>query len=251
MNFDSLDMSFLPAGIDPWYVAEALAFLQVVFIDLVMAGDNAVAVGVAASRLEPDKRRRAIVYGVIGAVVIRIGFVLVTVELLKIVGLLLAGGLLLLWVCWKMWRELRHPETHHDPSTRPAKTLFAAVTQILIADVTMSLDNVLAVTGAAENHIWVLAIGLLFSIAAMGFAASIIAGILHKYLWIGYIGVVVVLFVALKMIWEGGLEIWTAGKCDMSLRCGPFLWGSFVHWLDGLRALIPVKSQALLGVTNR
>ena len=242
MNFDSLDLSFLPAWIDPWYVAEALAFIQVVFIDIVMAGDNAVAVGLAASGLEKDKRRRAIFYGVLGAVVVRIGFVLITVELLKLVGLLLAGGLLLLWVCWRMYRDLRHPEMHHGPNAKPAKTLFAAVSQILIADISMSLDNVLAVTGAAENHVWVLAFGLLFSIAMMGLAANIIAGILHKYLWIGYVGVLVVFFVALKMIYEGGLEVWTVGHCERGVGvCAPYLWDSLITWLKGLAALAHIR----------
>ncbi len=243
VNFASLDLSFLPHWIDPWYVAEALAFIQVVFIDLVMAGDNAVAVGLAASGLDKDKRRRAIFYGVIGAVAVRFGFVLITVELLKVVGLLLAGGLLLLWVCWRMYRDLRHPEAHHAPDApkRPAKTLLAAVTQILIADITMSLDNVLAVTGAAENHVWVLAFGLLFSIAAMGVAANLIAGVLHRFTWIGYVGVLVVLIVALRMIYEGGLEVWTVGRCDMTLRCGPYLWASFILWLKGMAAFFHVN----------
>ncbi len=245
MPFDHFDLAFLPAWIDPWYVAEALAFIQVVFIDIVMAGDNAVAVGLAASGLEKDKRSRAIFYGVLGAVVVRIGFVLITVELLKIVGLLFAGGLLLLWVCWKMYRDLRHPEEHHAPGQpkKAAKTLLSAVTQILVADISMSLDNVLAVTGAAENHVWVLAFGLLFSIAMMGLAANLIAGILHRYRWIGYIGVVVVLFVALKMIYEGGLEIWTVGHCEKGVTvCGPYLWQGFVGWCKGLAAFAHVRT---------
>lgn len=241
LDFGSIDLSF-GGYLDPWIVAQALAFIQVVFIDLVMAGDNAVAVGVAAAGLPADKRKQAIFFGVAGAVIVRIGFVLITYELLKIVGLLLAGGLLLLWVTWKMFRELRHP---HDEaagaSPRKAKSLLSAVVQILIADISMSLDNVLAVTGAAEEHVWILAFGLLFSIALMGIAANMIASVLHKYVWIGYLGVLVVLFVALKMIWEGGHEVWTVGHCDTKgiAKCGPFLWQSFQTWAAGLLRLLP------------
>ncbi len=242
MHFDSLDLSFLPHWIDPWYVAEALAFVQVVFIDIVMAGDNAVAVGLAASGLDKDKRQRAIFYGVIGAVIVRIGFVLITVELLKVVGLLLAGGLLLLWVCWRMYRDLRHPKVRAGQAGRPAKTLLAAVVQILVADISMSLDNVLAVTGAAQAHVWVLAFGLLFSIAMMGVAANLIAGVLHKYRWIGYVGVLVVFLVALKMIYEGGVEVWTVGHCEKGVAvCGPYLWQGFVAWLKGIATFLHVK----------
>ena len=242
---DGLNLSFLPSWIDPWYVAEALAFIQVVFIDIVMAGDNAVAVGLAASGLEKEKRQRAIFYGVAGAVIVRIGFVLITVELLKVVGLLLAGGLLLLWVCWKMYRDLRHPDIHPETGQpkHPAKTLLSAVAQILIADISMSLDNVLAVTGAADEHVWVLAFGLLFSIAMMGVAANLIAGVLHKYRWIGYIGVLVVFLVALKMIYEGGLEVWTVGHCEKGVDvCAPYLWNSFVAWLKGVAAFLHIRT---------
>ena len=236
------DLSFLNGYVDPILLAGFIAFVQVVFIDIVMAGDNAVAVGIAASGLQADKRRLAIFYGLIGAIITRITFVLLTVQLFKIVGLLFAGGLLLLWVCWKMWEDLRHP---HDPAlpARKAKTLLSAVLQILVADISMSLDNVLAVTGAAEDHVPVLAFGLLFSIAAMGFAANFIAGVLHKYRWIGYFGLVVVLLVAFKMIYEGGQEIWTFGHCDSTLKCGPLMandaltwWRDFIHDLIAHKA---------------
>ena len=246
------DLSFLNAWL-PFYKAHqevlgpAVAFLQVVFIDIVMAGDNAVAVGIAAAGLEPDKRRKAIMYGLIGAIVTRIGFVLITVQLLKVVGLLLAGGLLLLWVCWKMWRELRHPEAQpHADGTRSVRkrSLASAVMQILIADVSMSLDNVLAVTGAAEDHVWVLAFGLLFSIAAMGVAANVIAKVLHRYHWIGYVGVLVVLGVACKMIWEGGTEVWEVGHCDATLKCLPELGTRFMNWISGLAQLVSKFSHA-------
>jgi len=247
------DLSFLNAWL-PFFEAHkevmgpALAFLQVVFIDIVMAGDNAVAVGIAAAGLPADKRKKAIMYGLMGAIVTRIGFVLITVQLLKVVGLLLAGGLLLLWVCWKMWHELRQPaaDEHAADGTKIVRqrSLAAAVVQILVADVSMSLDNVLAVTGAAENHVWVLAFGLLFSIAAMGVAANVIAKVLHRYRWIGYIGVLVVLGVAGKMIWEGGVEIWEVGHCDATLKCLPELGTRFVNWVKGLALLISQFSHA-------
>jgi YjbE family integral membrane protein len=193
------------------------ALLQVLMIDLVLAGDNAVAVGLAAGGLPQEQRRKAILYGLIAAVVLRIGFALITTQLLGIIGLLFAGGVLLLWVCWKMWKELRHqaeaeeeaaeavldsdPTT--EPKLKPAKTFKDAFLQILIADVSMSLDNVLAVAGAAREHPIILVFGLLLSIALMGIAATWIARLLHKYRWIGYVGLVIVLYVALHMMWEG------------------------------------------------
>ncbi len=195
----------------------AAALLQVLFIDLVLAGDNAVAVGLAAGGLHPKDRKKAILWGLIAAVVLRIGFALITVQLLAIIGLLLAGGVLLLWVCWKMWRELheqaaldeanaqaaldKDPTT--EPKVKPAKSFRAAFLQILIADVSMSLDNVLAVAGAAREHPGVLVFGLLLSIGLMGVAATWIAKLLHRFRWIGYLGLAIVLYVALHMIWEG------------------------------------------------
>jgi len=193
------------------------AFFQVLMIDLVLAGDNAVAVGLAAGGLPVAQRKKAIFYGLIAAVVLRIGFALITTQLLGIVGLLFAGGVLLLWVCWKMWRELRDQAEHDEaeaeavldddpatePKTRQAKTFGQAFTQILIADVSMSLDNVLAVAGAAREHPYILVFGLLLSIALMGVAATWIARLLHRYRWIGYLGLAIVLYVALHMIWEG------------------------------------------------
>ncbi|MCR5880801.1 TerC family protein [Phenylobacterium sp. J367] len=197
------------------------ALLQVLMIDLVLAGDNAVAVGLAAGGLPQEQRKKAILYGLIAAVVMRIGFALITTQLLGIVGLLFAGGLLLLWVCWKMWRELRQqaePEEaaaeavlDADPGTEPTGAVAArqpkkfkdAFLQILIADVSMSLDNVLAVAGAAREHPGILVFGLLLSIALMGVAATWIAKLLHRYRWIGYVGLIIVLYVALHMMWEG------------------------------------------------
>jgi YjbE family integral membrane protein len=193
------------------------AFLSVLMIDLVLAGDNAVAVGLAAGGLPAKDRRKVILYGLGAAVVLRISFALITTWLLGVIGLLLAGGVLLLWVCWKMWRELREQITHDqedaraildgDPATepraKPAKSFKQAFLQVLIADVSMSLDNVLAVAGAAREHPAILVFGLLLSIILMGVAASAIANLLHKHRWIGFIGLAIVLYVALHMIWEG------------------------------------------------
>ncbi|MDH4387084.1 MAG: TerC family protein [Caulobacter sp.] len=197
------------------------ALLQVLMIDLVLAGDNAVAVGLAAGGLPVKDRKKAILYGLIAAVLLRIGFALVTVQLLAIIGLLLAGGVLLLWVCWKMWRELRDQASaaeeaagaalDDDPNTvpnvKPAKSFRSAFLQILIADVSMSLDNVLAVAGAAREHPSIMVFGLLLSIGLMGVAATWIAKLLHRYRWIGYIGLFIVLYVSLHMIWEGHREV--------------------------------------------
>lgn len=197
------------------------ALIQVLMIDLVLAGDNAVAVGVVAAGLPPDDRKKAIFWGLVAAVVTRIGFALITTQLMGVIGLLLAGGILLLWVCWKMWKEMRaqaaaDEETAEavldaDPTTEPkvaqAKSFRSALIQILIADVSMSLDNVLAVAGAAREHPAVLVFGLLVSIALMGVAATWIARLLHRYRWIGYVGLVIVLYVALHMMWEGHRDL--------------------------------------------
>ncbi len=190
------------------------AFLQVVLIDLALAGDNAVAVGMAAAGLPRDQRRKAIVLGLAAAVVMLIGFALITTQLLKVVGLLLAGGFLLLWVCWKMWRDMRETRAEGEAARQeaagqaraapPAKTMRQALIQILIADLAMSLDNVLAVAGAARAQPpWVLVAGLLLSITLTGLAASWIAKLLHRFKWIGYLGLVIVFYVAGHMIWEG------------------------------------------------
>lgn len=201
------------------------SFLQVIMIDLVLAGDNAVVIGLAAAGLPKELRRKAILIGIIAATLMRIAFALVATQLLDITGLLLGGGLLLLWVCWKMYQELRaqHGEqaaaveelTHQDidadgvigATAVPRKTLRQAVVQIIIADVSMSLDNVLAVAGAAREHPTVLIFGLALSIALMGVAASLIARLLNRYRWIAWIGLLVILYVALHMIYEGWLDI--------------------------------------------
>ena len=185
------------------------ALLQVIAIDLVLAGDNAVVIGLAAAGLEPTQRRKAILVGIIAATVLRIAFATVAVHLLAIIGLLLAGGLLLLWVCWKMWRELHagHGEEAALDEGAPKKTFFQAATQIVIADVSMSLDNVLAVAGAAREHPGVLVIGLALSIALMGIAANLVARLLNSYRWIAYIGLAIILYVSLDMIYRGSLEV--------------------------------------------
>jgi YjbE family integral membrane protein len=186
--------------------------LQVVMIDLVLAGDNAIVIGLAASGLEAKLRGRAILIGIIAATVLRIAFAAFTIELLEIVGLLLAGGVLLLWVCWKMWRELRDSRRATSAEvasggTLAPKTLWEAAWQIIVADVSMSLDNVLAVAGAAREHPAALVFGLGLSIVMMGVAASLIARLLERHRWITYIGLAVILYVAGDMIYRGFLEI--------------------------------------------
>jgi YjbE family integral membrane protein len=186
------------------------AFLQVIMIDLVLAGDNAVVIGLAAAGLPPERRARAIVVGIIAATVLRIIFAGVAVELLNIVGLLLAGGILLLWVCWKMWRELRagaHEGTAPGAADGPRKSFAQAAWQIVMADISMSLDNVLAVAGAARDHPAALVFGLGLSIVMMGVAASFIARLLQKHRWIAYAGLAIILYVAGDMIWRGALEV--------------------------------------------
>jgi len=195
---------------------------QVILIDLVLAGDNAVVIGLAAAGLPKSQRSKAILIGIAAATVLRIAFALATTTLLGIKGLLLAGGLLLLWVSWKMFRELRSGHGAHDmldvhaadagapASGRPAppvKTLRDAVSQIVIADVSMSLDNVLAVAGAAREHPSVLVIGLVLSVALMGAAASFIARLLNRYRWIAWVGLLIILYVAGKMIYSGAFEL--------------------------------------------
>jgi len=200
------------------------AFLQVIMIDLVLAGDNAIVIGLAAAGLPKEQRNKAILIGILAATVLRIVFAALTTQLLQIVGLLLAGGVLLLWVCWKMWRELR--TGHHEEGAaeealadadlnqdgsvaagpRP-KTFAQAAWQIIVADVSMSLDNVLAVAGAAREHPWVLVFGLILSIALMGAAASFIARLLNRHRWIAYVGLAVILYVAVEMIYRGALEV--------------------------------------------
>jgi YjbE family integral membrane protein len=192
------------------------ALLEILAIDIVLAGDNAIVVGALAAGLPADQRRKVILVGVIAALVLRIAFALVVTQLLQIVGLVLAGGLLLLWVAWKMWRELRHrtespgsAEIAGDEhsGTRAAKTFASAAWGVALADVSMSLDNVLAVAGAARDHPWVLVFGLIMSVLLMGVAANFIAKYIERYRWIAWVGLVVILWVALKMVWEGAHHV--------------------------------------------
>lgn len=219
-------------GVDLWSQLAALG--QVVAIDLVLAGDNAIVVGMAAAAVPLAQRRKVIFWGIGAAILLRIFFALITTQLLAIIGLTLAGGVLLLWVCWKMFRELR---SHGDDEVAPdealeapevtadgtvgtgmgtgagaaaaagATTVGAAIWQIVIADVSMSLDNVLAVAGAAKEHPTVLVVGLLLSVVLMGAAANMIAHLLHRHRWIGWVGLLIITYVALDMIWRGSNEV--------------------------------------------
>ncbi|MGF6229977.1 YjbE family integral membrane protein [Inquilinus ginsengisoli] len=229
-----------------WFsLAELTALVQVVIIDVALAGDNAIVVGMAAAGLAAEERRRAILWGIVAATVLRIVFALFTTQLLQIVGLLFAGGILLLWVCWKLWRELRadhaaeaaalnggeaaeaggggsgggNPlplapsrEGRGDSKGVPTKTFRQAVTQIVLADVSMSLDNVLAVAGTARDHLEVLIVGLALSVALMGLAANFVARLLHRHRWIAYVGLLIILYVAVVMMWDGAHEIWAVAK---------------------------------------
>ena len=188
------------------------AFFQVVMIDLLLAADNTIIVGLAAAGLPLEQRKRVIFIGVILATVLRIIFAIVAVHLLEIVGLLLAGGLLLLWVAWKMGREISRPHIHPSQQVHaPPKTFRQAVFQIVLADAAMSLDNVLGVAGAARDHLWVLVVGLTLSVLLMALASTALANLFQKHRWMVYIGLLIVVFVALHMIWDGGLQVWALG----------------------------------------
>ncbi|QCO18979.1 TerC family protein (plasmid) [Azospirillum brasilense] len=213
-------------SVDLWSQLAALG--QVIAIDLVLAGDNAIVVGMAAAAVPLAQRRKVIFWGIGAAIVLRIFFALITTQLLAIIGLTLAGGVLLLWVCWKMFRELRShgtdevapdeameaPDTPVGVSGNAAAgaavggvTVGAAIWQIVVADVSMSLDNVLAVAGAAKDHPTILVIGLLLSVVLMGAAANMIAHVLHKHRWVGWVGLAIITYVALDMIWRGSNEV--------------------------------------------
>jgi YjbE family integral membrane protein len=205
------------------FLSPALAaLLQVILIDIVLAGDNAVVIGLVASRVPKANRKRVIFWALVVAVVLRIILATVTATLLDVIGLTFAGGLLLLWVTWRLWREIRHAEEKkvdlqkirdagdEAEDRQPGVTLRRAVMQVALADLSMSLDNVLAVAGAAMDHVWVLTIGLLLSIALMGLAATLIANLLQRHPWISYAGLIIVLYVAARMIWLGGMEIYRA-----------------------------------------
>ncbi len=207
------------------------AFVEVMFINVVLSGDNAIVVGMAAAAAPVAIRSKIVFWGLAGAVVLRLVLAAVAVQLLSVIGVLLAGGILLLWVCWKMYRDLRQPQEEHigaelvargtdadspsgdldaRPGAGPRKGLGEAIRQILIADVSMSLDNVLAVAGAAREHPYIMALGLIVSIGLMGAAATFIARLLDRYHWLGWIGLLIILWVAVKMIWEGVHQVGTA-----------------------------------------
>lgn len=188
------------------WTQDLVALAQVIMIDVALAGDNAVVVGLAVAGLPTRQKRPAILLGIAGATAIRIAMGAVALKLLAIIGLLLAGGVLLLWVCWKMFRELRWPHRVVADGSG-TKTLRQAMMQIILADVSMSLDNVLAVAGAAHDRYWVLIAGLLLSVGLMGLAAGLIARLLERYRWVAWIGLAIVFYVALAMIWHGGQEV--------------------------------------------
>jgi len=192
------------------------ALVEILLIDIVLAGDNAIVVGALAAGLPADQRKKVIMLGVAAALVLRIFFALMVSQLLQIVGLVLAGGFLLLWVAWKMYRELRHSaesrgsaEVSGDEHSglKPARTFASAAWGGALADVSMSLDNVLAVAGAARDHPWILAFGLVLSVILMGVAANVIAKYIERFRWIAWVGLAVILYVACKMIWEGWHEV--------------------------------------------
>lgn len=195
-----------------WLAANGVALLNVIFIDVVLAGDNAIIVGLAASQVAPEMRQRVIFWGIAGAVILRIFFAAITSQLLAVTGLLFAGGLLLLYVCWKMYKQIRegqHAPPNVDGASLPVKAMSfsAAVSQIVLADVTMSLDNVLAVAGAAKGSPLVLIIGLAVAVVLMAVASNYIATLLVQYPWVTWIGLAIILWVALSMMWSGWNQI--------------------------------------------
>jgi YjbE family integral membrane protein len=196
-------------------LSDLSALAQVVIVDLVLAGDNAIVVGLVAAGLPRHQRAKVIMTGIAAATVLRVGFAIVTTRLLQIIGLTLAGGLLLLWVTWKLWREI-NAQRHHAvaetcragaESGPPTKSVRKAVLQIVVADVSMSLDNVLAVAGISLQHPYVLVFGLVLSVALMGAAAAMIANLLKRFPWVSYIGLAIIFYVAVKMIYEGSMDV--------------------------------------------
>ena len=191
---------------------------QVIFIDLVLAGDNAIVVGMVAAGVAPEYRRRVIIGGIAVAVILRIMFAAVTMQLLGIIGLTFAGGLLLAWVCWKLYRELREQaaeetgvsaleEEDNQETGAPRKTMRQAMMQVAVADFSMSLDNVLAVAGAAVDHPRAMVFGLVLSVVLMGVGATFIAQLLQRHQWIAYLGLAVIGYVSVSMMWRGGIEL--------------------------------------------
>jgi YjbE family integral membrane protein len=215
------------------WTPEIVALGEVIIINLLLSGDNAIVVGMAAASLPKEMRAKVIMFGIIVATVLRVVFALAANQILAVVGLTLAGGILLLWVCWKFWRELdaerlrrralreggAASEAEDTVARGPQKTMRQAITQIVIADVSMSLDNVLAVAGAAQQHTTVLVIGLLLSVALMGVAATIIAGFLKSHHWVAYVGLAIILWVAVDMVYRGGNEV-MATMSECGTECG-------------------------------
>jgi YjbE family integral membrane protein len=203
---------FRRSVIPPEWLAEFSALLQVIVIDVTLAGDNAIVVGLAAAALPREQRKRAIIVGIAVATVVRVLFAVVAAELLAVIGLTLAGGLLLLWVAWKMFRDsVATAQPVHGASgaacRHPVRTQRQAMVQIIIADVSMSLDNVLAVAGTARQHVWVLVLGLALSVALMGAASTVIARLLHHFPWFAWVGLAIVTWVAVSMVYQGGGEV--------------------------------------------
>jgi YjbE family integral membrane protein len=221
-------------------VNELSVFLQVIMVDLVLAGDNAIVVGMVAASVPRQQRVKVLAFGIIAATIMRIGFALITTQLLEIIGLLFAGGILLLWVCWKLWRDIEQQrreraaeraalaaeaaahggmpiDIKEAPEPVEPKHVGKAIVQIVVADITMSLDNVLAVAGTSRGHDWILIFGLALSVALMAIAASVIARLLRKHHWIAYIGLAVILYVACDMIWDGSLDIVSRTEIDEML----------------------------------
>jgi YjbE family integral membrane protein len=184
-----------------------IALAQVLMIDIVLAGDNAVVIGLAAARVPPQMRGKVILWGLAAAVVLRIGLAVVAVSLMQVIGLTLAGGILLLWVSWRFWRDISAGHCPGQAKIDPGNSLKRAIGQIVVADISMSLDNVLGVAGASIGHLDVLVIGLLLSVALMGAAANLIARLLERFRWISYLGLAIVLYVAVMMVWHGGHDV--------------------------------------------
>ncbi|MBV9571331.1 MAG: TerC family protein [Alphaproteobacteria bacterium] len=231
------------------------ALLQVILIDIVLAGDNALVIGMVAARVPKASRKRVIFWALVVAVVLRIVLALITATLLQVIGLMFAGGLLLLWVSWRLYREIRHAEAERidlqamreaggPEAASEGLPMRKAIVQVALADISMSLDNVLAVAGAAMDHVWVLTIGLLLSIALMGVAAAMIANLLQRHPWISYAGLLIVLYVAVRMVWVGGWEIVHAQdrEAHMVVRASAVAAEAGINgrcplrWLSGVQA---------------
>jgi YjbE family integral membrane protein len=189
-------------------VSATVAFLQVILIDVSLSGDNAIIIAMAAAGLPRPQRRQAITMGIGAAIAMRVVFAIMTVYLLDVPGLVFVGGLLLFWVCWKMWSELRANQDAAAHHTSPqTKTFWQAVAQITVADVSMSLDNVLAVAGAAREHVYVMAAGLLISIACMAVAANLIVALLKRWPWLSWAGLALIVYISARMTYEGGVAV--------------------------------------------